>query len=158
MTRQEKLVLGFAAALLLALVGIAIWQVVRADDAERRLAQTRTELALQRHESTLALAAIEATRGSYELARQLASDFFTGLQADLGRAPAAAQPALREILQPRDAMITALSRSDAQAASQLVQLVIRYRIALGEPVGPGEPAEAAPAPGGAPVTDSLPGR
>ena len=146
MTRREKLILGVAALLLLALAGIAIWQKIRADAAERRLADTRSELALQRYESTLGLAAIEATRGSYELARQLASDFFMGLQADLASAPAAVQPALQQILLPRDAMITALSRSDPQAAPQLVQLLIRYRIARGETVGPQEPAASPAAP------------
>jgi hypothetical protein len=92
MTRQEKVVLVVAAAVLLAFAGIALWQSARAIAAERRLVAVRTELTLQRNESTLALAAIEAGRGSYELARQLASDFFTGLQAEVDQAPDAAKP------------------------------------------------------------------
>ena len=59
-------------------------------------------------------------------------------------------------------MITALSRSDPQAASQLVQLLIRYRIALGEPVGPSEPVAPSPPPSESSDTpvagaDSMPG-
>jgi hypothetical protein len=146
MTNREKLVLGVAAALLLAMLGVTLWQVARSAAAERRLAAATTELALQRHESTLALAAIEAGRGNFELARQLASGFFTGVQDDLGNAPADARPALQELLLQRDAMITTLSRADAQAAPQLVQLLLRYRIARGEPVGPREPALSPTAP------------
>jgi hypothetical protein len=157
MTRQEKVVLVVAAAVLLAFAGIALWQSARAIAAERRLAAVRTELALQRYESTLALAAIEAGRGSYELARQMASDFFTGLQLDLERAPAEARSALQEVLLQRDSMITALSRSDPQSGPQLVRLLLRYRIALGEPVGPREPAMSAPPPAEQPAPDSTPG-
>jgi hypothetical protein len=145
MTRREKLILTVAAMLVLVFAGLALWQRATAGAAERRLAAVGTELALQRHESTLALAAIEAGRGSYELARQLASDFFTGLQAELGQAPEAARAELQQLQQQRDGMITALSRSDSQAAPQLVQLLIRFRIALGEPVGPQQPAMSAPA-------------
>ena len=154
MTQREKLVLGAAAVLVLVFAAIAIWQGAAGAGAERRLADTRTELALQRHESTLALAAIEAGRGSYELARQLASDFFTGLQTDLGSSPPETRAALQQLLQQRDAMITALSRSDPQAAHQLVRLLIRYRIALGEPVGPGEPAISGPPTAAPPPPDS----
>jgi hypothetical protein len=154
MTRREKLVVVVAAVLVLAFGGIALWQLARASGAERRLAATRTELTLQRHESTLALSAIEASRGSFELARQFASDFFTGLQAELADSPAGSRPALQEVLLQRDAMITALSRSDPQAAPQLVRLFIRYRIALGEPVGPREPAMSGPPTAAPPPPDS----
>jgi len=168
MTSREKAIMVVAAVLLLALAALVIWQGSRARSAERELAATRSELVLQRHEATVAMAAIEATRGNYELARQLASSFFTGLQSDLDQPPEvwrracetcqAARPELQQILQPRDAIITALSRSDAQAAPQLVQLLVRYRSALGEPVGPREPA-LSPQPGAAPPpADSMAGR
>jgi len=156
LTTREKQVLITAATLLLVLALVAAWQVARAGSSESRLQETRTELALQRHESTLALAAIEANRGSFELARQLASDFFTGVQADLASAPVSARDALQQILVQRDGMITALSRSDPQAAPQLVQLLMRYRIALGRPIGPQQPSGAAPAQPPAPK-DSTPG-
>jgi len=152
MTRREKLILGSAGVLVLILAAVAIWQATRAASAERREADTSTLLDLQRQESTLALSAIEAGRGSYELARQLASDFFTGLQARFDSAPAESSDALQQVLLQRDAMITALSRSDPQSAPQLVQLLIRYRVALGEPVGPNEPAGPTPPASQAPVT------
>jgi hypothetical protein len=145
MTSREKVVLALAGILVLALLGLLVVQRTRTGQAETELERTRTLLSLQRHESTLAVVAIEAGRGSFEIARQLASDFFSGLQGDVDRAPEDAREAFRAILAQRDPMITALSRSDAQAAPQLVQLLMRYRLALGERVGPQTPA-AAPAP------------
>ena len=145
MTRRETFTVTAAAAVLLLAAGFGAWQAARVRGTRDELAAVRTQLALQRHESTLALAAIEATRGSYELGRQLASSFFTGLQATVSAAPAEAREPLSQILAQRDAMITALSRSDPQAAPQLTQLLIRYRMALGEPVGPPQPAAGAPA-------------
>lgn len=158
MTRREKLVLGVAGLLVLVFAAVALWQQTRTGAAERRLADRTSELALQRQESTLALAAIEASRGSYELARQLASDFFSGLQAQLANAPEEARPELERVLSQRDPMITALSRSDPQAASQLVQLLIRLRIAMGEQVGPRQPSVSAPAGAQPTPADSAPAR
>jgi len=141
MTKREKTILMAAAALLLVFAILAAWQAAQANSARTNLAEARAELDLQRAESTLALGAIEANRGSYELARQLASSFFTVLQGAIPTAPAAAREPLGQILQQRDPMITALSRSDPQVASQLVQLLIRFRLAMGEPVGPQPPAQ-----------------
>jgi hypothetical protein len=155
MTSREKVVLALAGVLMLALLGLLAMQRARTGETEAQLADTQTRLALQQHESNLAVAAIEAGRGSYEIARQLASDFFNGLQADVGRAPEGARAPLTEILAQRDAMITALSRSDPQAAPQLVRLLMRYRLALGERVGPDTSGSA---PGAAPDAIDTTGR
>lgn len=125
----------FAAVLVAFLVGYG-WQRIRAGQLAEQLEQTTQVLELQRIESTLGAAAIEAHSGSFEIARQHASDFFTKLQAVVHLAPEPVQPEMRELLARRDALITALSRNDVQAGPQLAQMFRRYRAALGEPVGP----------------------
>lgn len=136
MTAQQRTILIAAAA---ALIGFAIgvlWQWTSARDYAGRLAAAEREYTFQRLEATLGAATIEAQRGGYEIARQLASDFFSGLQQNIGRAESAQQSVFQEILAQRDAMITALSRSDPQSGSMLAQLFVRFRVARGEPVGP----------------------
>ena len=124
-----------AGVLVAFLAGFA-WQRIRANGIEAELQETAHALAVQQIESTLGAAAIEAQAGSYEIARQHASEFFTRLQGYVDSVPAATQPAMRELLARRDALITALSRSDPQSGPQLAQMFVRYRAALGEPVGP----------------------
>lgn len=149
MTLQQRTIL---VAVVSALLGFAIgaaWQYSSARGYANRLDISETDLAFQSTEATLGAATIEAQRGSYELARQLASDFFSQLQNHVDRAPADRQQTFREILSSRDAMITALSRSDPQSGSMLAQLFMRYRIAMGEPVGP---SDSTTPPAGAPDT------
>jgi hypothetical protein len=148
MKAQHKLIL---AAVFTAIVGFALgalWQNTSVRRANDELQATQRHLAFQRLEATLGAATIEAQRGSYEIARQLASSFFSGLQEQIGAARGERQDAFHQILQRRDVMITALSRSDPQSGPMLARLFVRYRIAMGEPVGP-EAADS-PAPGGAP--------
>lgn len=133
----------------------AFWQYTNARTQAQHRAAVERDLAFQTLEATLGAATIEAQRGSYEISRQLASDFFSGLQRELGRAPGEARAALEEISQQRDAMITALSRSDPQAGAMLAQLFTRYRIAMGKPVGPNADAAPAPSPGPDPADDSI---
>jgi hypothetical protein len=136
MTEQQRTIAVAVATLIIGFAIGALWQYTSARGYAGDLRTTQHDLSFQRLEATLGAATIEAQRGSYEIARQLASDFFTGLQAELARADAHRQQEFREILQQRDSMITALSRSDPQAGSMLAQLFTRYRIAMGEPVGP----------------------
>jgi hypothetical protein len=154
MTLQQKIIL---AAVIAALAGFAVgalWQYTNARSQAQQRAGVERDLAFQTLEATLGAATIEAQRGSYEISRQLTSEFFSGLQRELGRAPAERRAAFEEILQQRDAMITALSRSDPQAGAMLAQLFTRYRIAMGETVGPN--AGAAPAPAAAPTAPPAP--
>ncbi|CAN5631157.1 hypothetical protein BH23GEM9_BH23GEM9_05550 [soil metagenome] len=160
LTQQQKLILSVAAAAVIAFAVGALWQYNSARGYARDLDATRHDLAFQSLEATLGAATIEAQRGSYELARQLASSFFGGLQSELENARPDMQAAFTEILQRRDAMITSLSRSDPQAGSMLAQLFMRYRIAMGEPVGPDVDLSPPPAvgPDGAPSdTGPTPG-
>jgi hypothetical protein len=154
MTAKQMMILTTIGA---AIVGFgigALWQYTSARSYAGRLAVAESQYTFQRLEATLGAATIEAQRGSFETARQLASDFFTGLQTSIERAPTGVQPTFRDILHHRDDMITALSRSDPQADSMLAGLFFRYRIAMGEPVGP--EAEAVGTPAAAPPADSMP--
>jgi hypothetical protein len=138
MTHQHRLIAAAIAALIIGFAIGALWQYTSARSYARQLDTTRHDLTFQSLEATLGAATIEAQRGSYEIARQLASDFFSGLQQELGAAATPQrQQEFQEILRQRDSMITALSRSDPQSGSMLAQLFMRYRIAMGEPVGPG---------------------
>lgn len=151
MTDTQRIVLGAALA---AVVGFAIgagWQYSSArsyrNDLETTRAEldsTRHELTYQRLEATLGAATIEAQRGNHESARRLASDFFTSLQAEITSAPAAAQPALRQILDQRDVMITELSRASLDTGGRLAETFAQFRTAIGEPVGPIPPPSATP--------------
>lgn len=124
-----------------------LWQYVAASSARDQLAVASHELTFQQLEGTLGAAAIEAQRGGFETSRQLASQFFSGLQREIQRAPADVRPVLADILQRRDAMITALSRNDPQSGPLLSQLFIRFRNAFGRQVGPD--GTTTPAPPGA---------
>lgn len=143
MDNRMRTILIAVGAAVVAFTAGALWQNASARGYAERLDVTQRDLTYQRLEATLGAATIEAQRGSYELARQLASEFFTELQAELATASAEPPPAFQEILASRDAMITALSRADAQSGSMLARLFLRYRLALGEPVGP-EPAASSP--------------
>lgn len=146
-------------ALIAAVVGFLIgfgWQFLRANGLAGELEVAQREATFNGLESTLAAATIEAQRGSYELARQHASDFFSGLQASVTDASESATPALQQVLAERDAMITALSRSSPEAASLLAQMFNRYRAALGRPPADQtrEPTVTAPAPDSQPPVDT----
>jgi len=145
-------------AMLVVSFGIgAAWQYAQADHARRELATTTTELetvrhdlALERLESTLALATVAAQLGNFERARQLASDFFTGLQDNGAASSDAERAAFSEMLRTRDEIITSLSRSQPEAGLNLARMLGTYRDALGQTTegldAPGTmPAAASPA-------------
>ena len=146
MSDQQRTILIAAVAAILGFAIGAGWQYAATRGPIGELEQTRHDLAFQEIEATLGAATIEAQRGSFEIARQLVSDFFTGLQSNIGDAPADRSEAFRDILGQRDAMITALSRGDPQSGSMLAQLFTRFRIAMGEPVGPQGSQSVEPAP------------
>lgn len=121
------------------------WQYTRAIGYRGQLDRSEQALTFQHLEATLGAATIEAERGSYEAARQLASDFFTSLQQNIGQASPAATAGLRSILGERDAVITALSRADSQSGNALATLFERYRAALGESMPRPTPPDSAAA-------------
>jgi hypothetical protein len=151
MNREQKLGVFAAVGIIAAFLIGFVWQNMRARDFEERLETANVELTFERLESKLAAALIEADRGHYEIARQLSSEFFTGLQADMSRAPVEHRQELTAIAGQRDVIITAASRSDPQTASLIGQLYNTYRVAFGDaPVSP----QAAPAPA-APTTTTT---
>lgn len=162
MNRGQQVVLTAGGLVLAFAIGFG-WQYTRARELEQELAEAeaqlgeaRAELTFARLESTLAAGTVQAQRGSFEVARGLASEFYTGLQQSVAEAPAEALAELQAILAQRDAMITALSRADPASGELLAQLLVRYRVALG---GAAEatpiPAPAQPAaPAGAAAPDT----
>lgn len=140
MTESQSRALKITAAILVAFGIGAGWQYVRAHGFWTEARDLREELTLQRLEATLATAAVEAQRGNHDVALRLASDFFTGLQNDIGMAPETAAPAFQDILTQRDVTIATLSRADSGSGRMLASLLSRYRTALGRPVGP-EPVD-----------------
>jgi hypothetical protein len=120
---------------------LPMWLTARTRAGERDAAQQ--ELRLAHIENSLAAAAIQTSRGEYELARDAASTFYTNLQAELGRSDsgvaAPARGALQAILAERDQIITLLARSDAAAADRLATAYTAYRQAVGTLRGQGGP-------------------
>lgn len=144
MTETQKNALILTISILVAFGIGAGWQYVRAHGFWEEANELRQDLTFQRLEATLATAAVEAQRGNHELALRLTSDFFTGLQDDIGDAPEAAAQEFRDILALRDGAIATLSRVDERSGAMLATMLSRYRAALGEPVGP-DPASMPPA-------------
>jgi hypothetical protein len=97
---------------------------------DARLERTVRALTLARLENTLATAALEARRGRYESARQLASDFFTRLQGAGVDLPAEARDEVRAILTHRDTTITLLSRGAETSTDLLDRIIAEYRSVL----------------------------
>ncbi|HEX8558794.1 MAG TPA: hypothetical protein VF668_11845 [Pyrinomonadaceae bacterium] len=126
----------FAAALLAAfLLGLVpMWLKARERAGERDRAQSALRVGALR--GRLADAAIDARRGDYEPARQAASEFYSGLSAELARGADSAfdearRNALRAMFDARDDTITLLARSDPASADRLSDLYQRYRQAAG---------------------------
>jgi hypothetical protein len=147
MTDAQRWGLVAGAAILGFLIGFG-WQYTRAAGFSGDLDETRRDLAFHRLEATVAAAALEAQRGSHEVARQLASEFFTGLQQNLGDAPPRARDEFHTMLAQRDAIITTLSRGESAAGDLLARMASRFRGALRGPAS--TPPMSAPAglPGG----------
>jgi hypothetical protein len=116
-------------AVFLFIAGLSI-PYARAVRLDARLERTVRALTLARVENTLATAALEARRGRYESARQLASDFFTRLQGAGVDLPAEARDEMRAVLTHRDTTITLLSRGAATSADLLDRLIAAYRSIL----------------------------
>jgi hypothetical protein len=142
-TREQKTIYFAIAGIVVAFLIGFLWQYTRARGFEQERTQLRNELVFKRLETTLAAALIEADRGNYEFARQLSSEFFTGLQMNLSHAPRTTLQELNAINRQRDVVITAASRGHPETSSLLGQLYNTYRIAFGDaPVGAQAPAPA----------------
>ena len=137
MTREQRILVGGVIMTVVAfLIGFG-WQYMRVRTLDGDLTEVTEQFTFKRLEATLGAATIEAYRGNYELSRQLASNFFTGLQDGIQRAPEDKRTELNAIMRQRDVIITAASRSDPQTASLMGQLYSTYRVAFGDaPVTP----------------------
>jgi hypothetical protein len=98
----------------------------RAVRTDARLETTTRALTLARLENALAAAGLEARGERYESARQLASQFFSGLERAAGDVPADIRQEVRAILAYRDTTITVLSRGAATSADMLDRLLAQY--------------------------------
>ncbi len=124
-----------AIALALFLLGLVpMWLKARTAASQRDAAQH--ELRLSQMQNTLSAATIDARRGEYEPARQMASDFFTALRtqidsdADTSAITTVQRDRVRPFLAQRDEIITLLARSDPAAADRLSDLYVSYRQAM----------------------------
>jgi hypothetical protein len=122
----------YAAVLLVVfLLGfIPMW--LKARQCASGLAEAERQLSLARIQGHLASAVIDARRGDYEPARQVASQFFTSLrdEADKGDASALTQAqraGMQSLFPRRDEIITLLARSDPASADRLSDLYVSYR-------------------------------
>lgn len=128
-SRREKArnVLYLLAGLLIVFLVGAGWQFLRAERLQDELAETQLELTFTRLESQLGAATLEARRGSYEIARQLASSFYSGLQERIETTPDAARRHFTAVLDRRDDVITGLSRSQENTGVLLSDLYLQWR-------------------------------
>jgi hypothetical protein len=132
------------AAIVIAFGGGAAWQYTQARQARtswQEVTQQLDGLQQQRNldqlESTLAMAALAAGLGDFERGRQLASDYFTGLQQQVAAAAPADRGALEDVLARRDAIITELSRAEPGSGRDIAALLAAFQRALGkEPTVP----------------------
>lgn len=131
-----RLFLWVAVAVLLAFgVGFG-WQWWEARQVRDELAtvteerdQLQRRLELQRLGNTLGSAVLQSSYGNYEPARQAASEFFSGLQGIvLG---GGGDGRLRPILDQRDQVITALSRSESRSRDLLSAIYVDFQRATG---------------------------
>lgn len=104
------------------------WQYARAESLGHRADYAARALEAARLEATLSGAVIEAQQGSYELGRERASVFFSGLQRFLAPSlDAQSASEARQLLGQRDVIITSLARNDPASASVLARLLTQYR-------------------------------
>jgi hypothetical protein len=124
---------GIYAALMLVafLLGfVPMW--LKARESGNKLAAAERTLGLAQMQNNLAAAVIDARRAEYEPARQAASQFYTSLQAEIGKGDdstltPAQRTAAQALFAGRDDIITRLARSDPAAAEQLSEVYIAYR-------------------------------
>jgi hypothetical protein len=113
------------------LVGFILLALKARDYAQEREA-AQHEVRLKQMETQLAGAVINADRGEYEPARQMASDFFTSLRNQIDRGPQSdlsslQREKLKGLLSQRDEVITLLARSDPAAVNRLSDIYATYQ-------------------------------
>ena len=137
--RKSRALWWMVAVVLAFLAGFG-WQYYRASTIESRLEQTEQELAIERLRVGLAQAAVAAQSGDFEAARRQMSAFFTSLQAQLGELPPDLRDTAEDMLLSRDEVITELSRANPGSGDDLYDMLVRFRLSLGEAPPPVTPA------------------
>lgn len=102
--------------------------------------QKATQRQLDRTEikGLLTTAIVEARRGEYESARQMTSDFYTRLRAQIDDTNGVTYSSdergkLNAVFADRDATITMLAQRDPASSEKLTQMYIAYQTAVGQP-------------------------
>jgi hypothetical protein len=141
MNRNQWIGVGVGAVVAAFLIGMLVfWPRARALD--RQLGESRTELEATNHElemyrlqGRLGAALAEAQRSNYERSRQLMTQVFSGLQANLDRmTDPERRQAAELILSQRDEIITQLSRAEPESQQRLMLLYTRLFAAV-DPIG-----------------------
>lgn len=128
MKANARLFLFVAIAAVVAFVIGFGWQYLRGRQNAERATYAERALEGARLEALLSGAVIDAQEGKFELSRQRASDFFSRLQNRLSpQIDSASTSAANQVISQRDAVITALARSDPSAESVLSRLLGQYR-------------------------------
>lgn len=109
---------------------VPMWIKAREHAKQRNVAQRG--LRLSQLENSLSEATIDARRGEYEPARQMASDFFTALRGQIDKGAESdltdvQREKLKSLLVQRDQAITLLARADPAAADRLSDLYVELR-------------------------------
>jgi hypothetical protein len=122
------IVVAAIVGLMVGAVAMFAWQRPRATRLQHTASYASRALPAARLEATLASAVIQAQDGHYELARQGASSFFTGLQRHLAPViTGEGANATRQMLARRDPTITALARNDPASSSVLAETLTQFR-------------------------------
>ncbi len=128
-TLKNTAVIGSIAFAAFMLGLVPMWLSSRANQIQAEA--TEKVLRTRDLQNSLATATIYARRGEFEPARQEASDFFTGLRAELehdeSAFDAAQGDALKTILAQRDETITLLARSESRGADRLSDMYLELR-------------------------------
>jgi len=139
MSSRARNALIVVVAIVVSFGGGAAWQFTSARQARTAWQQIQTQLdelqhqrSLDQLETKLAMAALAAGLGDYERGRQLASDYFTGLQEQALAAAPADRAGLEDVLARRDAIITELSRAEPAAGRDVAALLSVYQRAIGK--------------------------
>lgn len=115
-------------AAILGLITGVLLQYAQLDRTRQQVADVAAALQAARLEATLSGAVIEAQGGRFEVARQHASEFYTGLQRRLLPVVVGApQAEVRTMLAGRDSIITSLARNDPASPGTLADVLVRLR-------------------------------
>lgn len=127
-SKRSRTPLWIAAAALLGFIAGFALQFARVREARRDADFANQAVQAARLEAELGAAVIEAQSARYEVARQRASDFYTGLQRRLLPIIAPTeQDSARVMLSERDSIITALARNDPSSPGALASVLVRLR-------------------------------